>query len=97
MKKKVRRTSKKFLSILLTLLLTVALLPAVVAHGETTVSFDVLRTAINPGYYFSGILIDMGIPLKACLLYTSCEEDACFLGGIPQVHQGGDPLQGVPL
>lgn len=64
-KKKVRRTSKKFLSILLTLLLTVALLPAVVAHGETTVSFDVLRTAINPGYYFSGILIDMGIPLKA--------------------------------
>lgn len=35
------------------------------AHGETTVSFDVLRTAINPGYYFSGILIDMGIPLKA--------------------------------
>ena len=65
MKKKVRRTSKKFLSILLTLLLTVALLPAVVAHGETTVSFDVLRTAINPGYYFSGILIDMGIPLKA--------------------------------
>lgn len=65
MKKKVRRTSKKFLSILLTLLLTVALLPVVVAHGETTVSFDVLRTAINPGYYFSGILIDMGIPLKA--------------------------------
>lgn len=21
-----------------------------------------------------------------------CEEDACFLGGIPQVHQGGDSL-----
>lgn len=61
-KKKVRKTSKKFLSILLTLLLTIALLPAVVAHGETTVSFDVLRTAINPGYYFSGYSLTWASP-----------------------------------
>ena len=27
--------------------------------------FDVLRTAINPGYYFSGALIDMGVTLTA--------------------------------
>ncbi|HEX2945745.1 MAG TPA: PHB depolymerase family esterase [Clostridia bacterium] len=29
------------------------------------VSFDVLRTANNPGYYFSGALIDMGVTLTS--------------------------------
>ena len=32
------------------------------------ISFDVLRTAINPGYYFSGALIDMGVTLTAAAL-----------------------------
>lgn len=29
------------------------------------ISFDVLRTAINPGYYFSGAVIDMGVTLTS--------------------------------
>ncbi len=29
------------------------------------ISFDVLRTANNPGYYYSGALIDMGVTLTA--------------------------------
>jgi|GEM_PF-1649179 len=42
-----------------TLSSTVTVPPAAVA------SFDVLRTSINPGYYFSGAIIDMGVMLNA--------------------------------
>jgi len=38
------------------------------------VFFDVLRTAINPGYYFSGILIDMGVTLSA----TAVDKDTFY-------------------
>ena len=33
--------------------------------NEQQISFDVLRTASNPGYYFSGALIHMGVTLTA--------------------------------
>lgn len=65
MKKEVGRKSRKVLAILMVLMLCLSLIPATSAYAETTISFDVLRTAINPGYYFSGALIDMGVPLKA--------------------------------
>jgi hypothetical protein len=54
----------------LTAALAVALsfsLPPVVASASTdvTAEFDVLRTANNPGYYFSGASIDVGTVLNA--------------------------------
>lgn len=63
--KEFRKMSRKILSVIMVLLLSVSLIPATSAHAATTVSFDVLRTAITPGYYFSGTLINMGVPLEA--------------------------------
>lgn len=40
-------------------------LSTTVTVPAAVVSFDVLRTAINPGYYFSGVVIDMGVPVNA--------------------------------
>lgn len=64
-KEKARRKGRRILSMIMVLMLSVSLIPTTLAHAATTISFDVLRTAINPGYYFSGALIDMGVTLEA--------------------------------
>lgn len=72
MKKRNRKLGRKILSAALALTMCLALTPAVSAQEtapeETPApkarSFDVLRTSINPGYYFSGILVDMGTTLE---------------------------------
>lgn len=59
---------RKLLSLIVILFLLFSLASPMAAEGlgeNNEIYFYVLRTAINPGYYFSGILIDMGITLDA--------------------------------
>ncbi|MBU9721687.1 MULTISPECIES: hypothetical protein [Bacillaceae] len=51
---------------------------------EGPISFDVLRTANNPGYYFSGALIDMGVTLTA----ESVDKDTFFAKARVTEHNG---------
>lgn len=53
------------------------------------ISFDVLRTSINPGYYFSGVLIDMGVTL------TSAAIDKDTFSAIARVTEYNDEVQGA--
>jgi dienelactone hydrolase len=50
--------------------------------------FDVLRTSINPGYYFSGVLIDMGVTL------TSTAIDKDTFSAIARVTEYNGDVQG---
>lgn len=86
--KEVRKLSKKILSVIMVLMLSLSLIPATSAHAETTISFDVLRTAINPGYYFSGALINMGVPLNAG------DVDKDTFSAIAQVTEADGSVQG---
>ena len=58
---------KKFLSIVISLVMLLSLtIPALAADSESNVIYvNPLRTANNPGYYFSGALLDMGVTLNA--------------------------------
>lgn len=53
------------------------------------ISFDVLRTSINPGYYFSGVLIDMGVTL------TNTAIDKDTFSAIARVTEYNDEVQGA--
>jgi poly(3-hydroxybutyrate) depolymerase len=48
------------------------------------VSFDVLRTADNPGYYFSGALIDIGVTLTS----AAVDKDTFFAKARVTEHNG---------
>jgi predicted peptidase len=48
------------------------------------ISFDVLRTADNPGYYFSGALIDMGVTLTA----AAVDKDTFYAKAKVTEHNG---------
>jgi predicted peptidase len=48
------------------------------------ISFDVLRTADNPGYYFSGALIDMGVTLTS----AAVEKDTFYAKAKVTEHNG---------
>lgn len=52
------------------------------------ISFDVLRTSINPGYYFSGVLIDMGVTL------TNTAIDKDTFSAIARVTEYNGDVQG---
>jgi len=60
---------KKLSSVIIALFMLFSLVLPGFANGSpgdgNVIYFDVLRTAINPGYYFSGILIKMGVTLNA--------------------------------
>lgn len=60
---------KKLLSIIIALAvlfsLTVHAFATEDSGGDYEIYFDVLRTANNPGYYFSGVLIDLGVTVNA--------------------------------
>lgn len=58
---------KKLLSIAIILVMLISLtVPALAVKSESKViSFNALRTANNPGYYFSGALLNMGVTLNA--------------------------------
>lgn len=51
---------------------------------EGPISFDVLRTANNPGYYFSGALIDMGVTLSA----AAVDKDTFYAKARVTEHNG---------
>ncbi|HHY83718.1 MAG TPA: hypothetical protein GX505_13725 [Clostridiales bacterium] len=61
---------------------TTVIVPAAV------VTFDVLRTSINPGYYFSGIIIDMGVTVKTDAI------DKDTFSAIARVTEANGDVQG---
>lgn len=58
---------KKFLSIAIILVMLISLtVPGLAVNSENKViNFNALRTTNNPGYYFSGALLNMGVTLNA--------------------------------
>ena len=62
-------TVKPFLSTAIAVIVLLVLAVPGVAEcapaGPRVIQYSVLRTANNPGYYFSGALIHMGVALKA--------------------------------
>lgn len=57
---------KKLLSLAIVLVMLLSLFVPVMADSESNVVYyHALRTANNPGYYFSGALLDMGVTLNA--------------------------------
>ena len=58
---------KKLLSIAIVLIMLLCVtIPGLATNSETKVIYvSALRTANNPGYYFSGALLDMGVTLNA--------------------------------
>lgn len=60
---------KKFLTIVIVMAMLLSLAVPVMAEdipgSNNEIYFNALRTANNPGYYFSGALIDMGVTLPA--------------------------------
>ncbi len=60
---------KKFLTIVIVLVMVFSLaVPGMadsVPASNNVIYFNALRTACNPGYYFSGALLDMGVTLNA--------------------------------
>ena len=55
---------KRFLAIAVMLAMLLSLVP-VMADDSHVITYYPLRTANNPGYYFSGALLDMGVTLNA--------------------------------
>lgn len=59
----------KFLTIVILMVMVFSLaVPAMaeeIPDSNNAIYFNVLRTVNNPGYYFSGVLIDMGVTLPA--------------------------------